>query len=53
LVFDLTDSESFENMNFWLSDLNKHAPEKIVKVLVGNKCDLCNVGFFFDGRGPA
>ncbi|CDW83910.1 ras-related protein rab-30 [Stylonychia lemnae] len=41
LCFDLTDEESFKNVNFWLSDLNKHAPSKLVKVLVGNKCDLC------------
>ena len=40
LVFSLLDEESFKNINFWLSDLNKHAPEKIVKVLVGNKLDL-------------
>jgi GTPase SAR1 family protein len=42
LCFDLTDEESFKNINFWLSDLNKHAPAKMVKVLVGNKADLCN-----------
>ena len=40
VVFDLSDEESFKNLNFWLSDLNKHAPEKLVKVLVGNKVDL-------------
>lgn len=42
LCFDLTDESSFKNIAFWLSDLNKHAPEKIVKVLVGNKLDLCH-----------
>ena len=41
LCFDLTDEESFKNVNFWLSDLNKHAPAKLVKILVGNKTDLC------------
>lgn len=41
LCFDLTDEESFKNVNFWLGDLNKHAPAKLVKVLVGNKSDLC------------
>ncbi len=41
LCFDLTDEESFKNINFWLADLNKHAPAKLVKVLVGNKADLC------------
>lgn len=41
LCFDLTDEESYKNVNFWLGDLNKHAPRKLVKVLVGNKADLC------------
>lgn len=41
LCFDLSDEESFKNLNFWLSDLAKHAPEKLVKILVGNKSDLC------------
>lgn len=41
LCFDLTDEESFKNVNFWLGDLNKHAPSKLVKILVGNKADLC------------
>lgn len=41
LCFDLTDEESFKNINFWLGDLNKHAPSKLVKILVGNKSDLC------------
>jgi len=26
-------------MSFWLSDISKHAPEKVVKILVGNKSD--------------
>lgn len=42
LCFDLTDEESFKNVNFWLSDLQKHAPEQISKILVGNKVDLCS-----------
>jgi Ras-related protein Rab-1A len=41
LCFDLTDEETFKNINFWLGDLNKHAPRKLVKILVGNKADLC------------
>ena len=41
LCFDLTDEESYKNINFWLTDLSKHAPENLVKVLIGNKVDLC------------
>jgi GTPase SAR1 family protein len=41
MVYDLTDEESFNNINFWVSDLQKNGPENVVKVLVGNKLDLC------------
>ncbi|TNV75885.1 hypothetical protein FGO68_gene9052 [Halteria grandinella] len=41
LCFDLTDEDSFKNLNFWLTDLQKHAPEKVCKMLLGNKADLC------------
>jgi Ras-related protein Rab-1A len=51
LVFDLSDEESFKNMQGWLSELNKYAPEKIIKVLAGNKCDLYNVGLLFENNG--
>ena len=44
LVFDLTDEDSFKNVNIWVSELKKHAPEKIVLILIGNKSDLCQVG---------
>jgi len=40
VCFDLTDEESFTKLNFWLQDLQHHAPEKIVKILCGLKHDL-------------
>ena len=40
VCFDLTDEESFTRLNFWLHDLQHHAPEKIVKILCGLKHDL-------------
>jgi GTPase SAR1 family protein len=40
VCFDLTDEESFSRLNFWLQDLQRHAPEKIVKILCGLKYDL-------------
>ena len=40
IVFDLTVRESFEGIKkIWLDTLKKHAPEKICKVILGNKCD--------------
>ena len=29
LCFDLTDQDSFKNLQFWISDLSKHAPENV------------------------
>ena len=41
LCIDLTDEDSFKNLNYWLTDLQKHAPENIARVLLCNKVDLC------------
>jgi len=40
LVYDLTDRQSFKDVENWLGEVSKHASENIVKLLVGNKCDL-------------
>jgi len=40
LVYDVTDRESFNNINNWLSEIKKHAGPQVVKLLVGNKSDL-------------
>jgi Ras-related protein Rab-1A len=40
-VYDITDRDSLMgSMKKWLEDVNRYASENIVKVLVGNKCDL-------------
>ena len=39
LCFDLTDVESFKNLKYWIDDLHTHAPDNVVKILVGNKQD--------------
>ena len=40
LCFDVTKRESFENLDMWLTELQRHAPPDVVIILVGNKCDL-------------
>ena len=40
LIFDLTEIESFNNLNNWLTEIEKNANKNVVKVLIGNKCDL-------------
>ncbi|KAH7094166.1 GTP-binding protein ypt1 [Auriculariales sp. MPI-PUGE-AT-0066] len=40
IVFGLNDAASFMNVEQWLQDITKHAPESVEKVLVGNKRDV-------------
>ena len=40
LVYDITDRQSFKDLDNWLLETEKHASEDIVKILVGNKNDL-------------
>ena len=42
LVYDITDRESFEKLNFWVDNIKNNAPENVKFILVGNKCDLAN-----------
>ena len=42
LAYDVTDRESFNNVNNWLAEVKKHAGAQVIKLLVGNKCDLEN-----------
>jgi Ras-related protein Rab-1A len=40
VVYDITDPESFNNINTWLIEIEKNANKSVYKFLVGNKCDL-------------
>ncbi len=40
LVYDITDRDSFNNVSSWINEVRKHAGPNVVKLLVGNKCDL-------------
>ena len=42
VVYDITDKESFEKINFWIENIKNNAPENVKLILVGNKCDLAN-----------
>ena len=40
LLYDVTDRESFKNLNNWLIEIEKNANKNVLKVLIGNKTDL-------------
>mmetsp|Transcript_76486 Transcript_76486/g.93939 ORF Transcript_76486/g.93939 Transcript_76486/m.93939 type:complete len:207 (+) Transcript_76486:120-740(+) len=42
MVYDVTNFESFEHVEEWLNEVNRHASESTLKLLVGNKADLAD-----------
>jgi Ras-related protein Rab-1A len=40
LVYDITDSSSFENLHNWINDVRKYNKEDVPIILIGNKIDL-------------
>ena len=42
LVYDITDLDSFNNLNSWLVEIEKNASKNAYKILIGNKSDLEN-----------
>lgn len=40
LVYDITRRCSFENIAKWLRKIDEHAKEDVIKLLIGNKCDM-------------
>ncbi len=43
ICFDVTNEDSFAACQYWLQDLEKHAPENSYKVLCGLKSDLVSM----------
>ncbi|KAK9504133.1 hypothetical protein O3M35_010536 [Rhynocoris fuscipes] len=39
LMYDVTSLESFNNLTYWLKNIEENASPDVVKVLAGNKCD--------------
>ena len=40
LTYDITDRQSFKDIDNWMLEVEKHASENVVRILVGNKLDL-------------
>lgn len=39
IVYDVTDTESFEKVKHWHTEILKHVPESTPIMIAGNKCD--------------
>ncbi|KAF8367486.1 hypothetical protein PRIPAC_85315 [Pristionchus pacificus] len=42
LVYDITDAKSFDSISRWLRNIDENASEDVVKMLLGNKCDMAD-----------
>ena len=42
LVYDITNEMSFKNLRNWNRIIEEKANKNVIKILVGNKCDLNN-----------
>jgi len=42
LVFDITERESFNNLDYWLTQLRDNSNDQVQICLMANKCDLAN-----------
>ena len=51
LVYDITDPLTFNNVGMWINSLKEHATPNILKILVGNKCDLEDSRIITRNRG--
>ena len=40
LLYDITDKDSFKNLNNWLIEIERNASKNVLRILIGNKCDL-------------
>jgi len=41
LVYDVTNQESFDHLEDWMEEVQRFEQQRTVKLLVGNKSDLC------------
>lgn len=40
IVYDVTDRDSFESVKNWMTEVDKYAQDHVIRVLIGNKCDM-------------
>lgn len=40
IVYDVSDLDTFQNLNSWIHDVETHCSQDVLLVIAGNKCDL-------------
>merc|ERR1719145_582676 len=40
ICYDITDRASFDHIEYWIEQLDKHGDAQVERILVGNKSDL-------------
>jgi len=40
LVYDITNTKSFDNIKNWIRNIEEHASSDVEKMILGNKCDM-------------
>ncbi|KAF8273953.1 ras family-domain-containing protein [Lactarius quietus] len=53
LVYDVTNRDSFDAVLWWFSERNQYAPERAVKMIVGNKTDQAHLRQVSEAEGAA
>lgn len=53
LVYDVCDEKSFNNIRSWYSNVQQHASENVVLILVGNKSDMVDKRVISTEQGQA
>ena len=42
MVYGVNDLHTFHSLENWIKQIKTHASENVVKVLIGNKCDIAD-----------
>jgi Ras-related protein Rab-1A len=53
IVYDITDRDSFEHVNYWMKEIDRLASPDVCRLLVGNKTDLASKRIVSTEEGQA
>eukprot|EP00499_Haloplacidia_sp_CaronLabIsolate_P015241 CAMPEP_0196781188 /NCGR_PEP_ID=MMETSP1104-20130614/9213_1 /TAXON_ID=33652 /ORGANISM="Cafeteria sp., Strain Caron Lab Isolate" /LENGTH=332 /DNA_ID=CAMNT_0042151409 /DNA_START=99 /DNA_END=1097 /DNA_ORIENTATION=+ len=53
LLYDVTDSRTFQNVGYWMNNIQQHAAPGVEKMLIANKIDMADARMIPEERGRA